>query len=285
MRIIDEAYKNTDAEYQEICEFLNSLSTKDPYMLWESGRMNFWRYNVHANKDPQDAFFGNNVHIWRSDNQEIIGLCISEYGENDLFVEVLPDYHDIYPDIFRWIHEHWAANREEIVIDIFGADQKKIAQLNKFGYAFQCHHENKRYFYPDEMNLDYQLEDGFTIQMFSESNDYAGIVALVQSAFDNPGYNEVRLRGLISSPDYIDEYHLMVVSPDNQPVAYCIGWHSAEENSGYIEPVGTHADFRQRGFAKAINKECFSRMKANGIKVVEIASMAVSVQSPLKSTN
>lgn len=42
MRIIDKAYVNTEEEeYQEICNFLNTLSRQDPNMLWESGRMNF----------------------------------------------------------------------------------------------------------------------------------------------------------------------------------------------------------------------------------------------------
>jgi ribosomal protein S18 acetylase RimI-like enzyme len=97
----------------------------------------------------------------------------------------------------------------------------------------------------------------------------------VQSAFNNPGYTEAKLKGLMASPDYIDEYNLSVISPDKQQVAYCVGWHdSAKEHSGYIEPVGTHAAYRQRGFAKAINKECFARMKANGITTGEIASRA-----------
>ncbi len=144
MNITDMVYEHTEEEYQEICEFLNTLSTQDPYMLWESGRMNFWRYNVHANKNSKDRFFRENVHVWRSDNQEIVGLCISEYGKNDLFVEVLPEYHGIYPDIFRWIDDTWAVNREEIEIQLFGADQKKIDWLQAHGFSFQQHFENER---------------------------------------------------------------------------------------------------------------------------------------------
>jgi ribosomal protein S18 acetylase RimI-like enzyme len=67
----------------------------------------------------------------------------------------------------------------------------------------------------------------------------------------------------------------MVVSSDGQLVAYCVGWHeNAREGHGYIEPVGTHAGFRQRGFAKAVIAECFARLKANGIRFVNIASSA-----------
>jgi ribosomal protein S18 acetylase RimI-like enzyme len=275
VRVNDKSYGNTEEEYQEICNFLDMLSTQDPNMLWESGRMNFWRYNVHADKDPQDQFFRDNVHVWRSDRRTIVGICISEYGENDLFIEVLPDYQEIYPDIFRWINDTWAVGRDEIKIDIFGADRKKISWLKEYGFSFQRHYENKRSYNLDEIDLRYQLENGFRIQAFSEMCDYTGRVALVQSAFDNLDYNENNLKGLMSSPDYIDEYNLVVISPDKQLVAYCVGWHErSNKNAGYIEPVGTHAEYRQRGFAKAVIRECFIRMKANGIKIVEIASSA-----------
>lgn len=275
MNIIDAAYGNTEQEYQEFCNFLDTLSTQDPNMLWESGRMNFWRSSIHAGKDPQDRFFRDNAHVWRSDKREIVGVCISEYGENDMFIQVLPEYHEIYPDIFRWINDTWAVNREIIEIDIFGDDGKKISWLEKFGFTFQRHYENNRSYDLDEIDLKYQLEKGFSIQRFSERHDYAGRVALVQSAFNRPSYSEKKLKGLMASPDYIDEYNLIVVSPDGQPVAYCMGWHErTNKNNGYIEPVGTHAEYRRRGFAKAVIRECFIRMKANGIKVVEIASRA-----------
>ena len=77
-------------------------------------------------KDPKDRFFTDNVHIWRSEKQGIVGLCISEYGRNDLFIEVLPEYHAIYPDIFRWIEDTWALNREEIEIDVYGAEKGRL---------------------------------------------------------------------------------------------------------------------------------------------------------------
>ena len=275
MNVNGMVYSNTDEEYQEICAFLNVLSTQDPFMLWESGRMNFWRYNVHANKDPHDPFFENNVHVWRTANGRIVGICISESGENDLFIEVLPEYRDIYPDVFRWIESTWAPTRKAIEIDVFCNDTQKISRLEAEGFSFLCHFENERTYDLQQAELGYHLEEGFIIQAFSDSLDYAGRVALVQSAFENPNYTENNLRGLMGSPDYIDEYNLMVISPEKQPVAYCVGWHErANEQSGYIEPVGTHAAYRGRGFAKAVIRECFGRMRANGIKTVEIASRA-----------
>ena len=269
------AYGNTDEEYHEICKFLNTLSIKDPFMHWESGRMNYWRYNIHAGKDPLDQFFKNNVHVWRKKSGDIVGFCISEYGGNDLFIEVLPEYHSIYPDMFRWIDTTWAVTRSAVEIDVFRGDTQKIQRLETQGFSFMYHFENKWTYNLDQIDLSYILEQGFTIQTFSASFDVAGRIALVQSAFGNPGYTEYNLKGLMASPDYIDEYNLSVISPDKQQVAYCIGWHDrVKEHRGYIEPVGTHPAYRQRGFAKAVNKECFRRMKANNITTVGIASRA-----------
>lgn len=275
MNTNDTVYSNSEEEYREICDFLDRSSTKTPFVLWESGRMNFWRHNVHASKDRDDRFFRDNVHVWRSNAGEIVGLCISEYGNNDLFIEVLPGYEGIYADIFRWIDNCWATTRGTIEIDLFSQDVQKIRRLKARGFSFVCHSENKRIYDLERLDLGYSLEEGFTIQAFSESLDFASRVALVQSAFDNPRYTEANLKGLMASPDYIDEYNLAILSPDKQHVAYCIGWHdSAQEGWGYIEPVGTHAAYRRRGFARAVIQECFARMKANGIHTVEIASRA-----------
>ena len=119
-------------------------------------------------------------------------------------------------------------------------------------------------------------EEGVVYQMSSDGLTWSRPV--VMEPFQNGGitaWDVVWSGRSLCVLGLIDEYNLSVISPDKQQVAYCIGWHErAKDHSGYIEPVGTHAAYRQRGFAKAINKECFARMKANGIKTVEIASRA-----------
>jgi len=237
--------------------------------------MGFCRHSLHAGEDPGGAFFGENAHLWRDEDEGIVALCISEYGKSDLFIEVSPSYREIYPEIFRWIEEVWAADRTEIEVDVFREDADKIRRLEENGFRFLRHFENKRTYELETVPLRYALDEGFTIRTFTEHPDMAGRVALVRNAFDNPDYGEERLKGLMSSPDYRSEYDLMVVSPEGQPVAYCVGWHErARVGHGFVEPVGTHADFRRRGFAQAVVRECFARMKARGIRSVEIASRA-----------
>lgn len=274
--IQDHPYTNSDAEYREICRFLDELTRQDPLCIWESGRMNFWRYSVHAEKAPTDPFFAENAHVWLTESEGIVGLAISEYGMNDLFIEALPAYRDaVCPSIFDWIERAWAKARDAVEIDVFGDDAEKIRRLEEHGFVFDRHFENKRIYDLDEMDLAYTLEDGFTIRTFAQVPDVEGRVALVRSAFRNPNYSKERLRGLISSPDHVDDYDLMVISAEGRPVAYCVGWRDkAKAGHGCVEPVGTHADYRRRGFAKAVVRECLARLKRDGIRTTDIASRA-----------
>ena len=268
-------YRNTNEEYREICAFLNNLSTLDPHMLWESGRMSIWRHTLHAAKPQDDSFFRDNARVWRTETNEVVGLCISEYGRDDLFIEVHPDWHSIYPDILDWVESVWSATRGEVHVHLFADDEAKISHLKARGFAFAAHTENKRTYDLGSISLDYLLEAGFEIQTLAEFGDLEARVALVQSAFDNPSYTIDRVQGMVASPEYRGEYDLMAIAPDGQPAAYCVGWHEgAREGNGFIEPVGTHADFRRRGFATAVIKECFARLKKDGIHTVEIASGA-----------
>lgn len=268
-------YHNTDREYREICAFLDALTTLDPHMLWESGRMSIWRHTLHAAKPQDDSFFRDNARVWRTETGEVVGLCISEYGRDDLFIEVHPDWHSIYPDILDWVESVWSAPRDEVHVHLFAGDARKISHLQARGFAFTAHTENKRTYDLESISLDYALEPGYEIQTLTEFGDLEARVALVRSAFDNPNYTIDRVKGMMASPEYHDEYDLMVISPDGQPAAYCVGWHEgARAGNGFIEPVGTHADFRRRGLATAVIKECFARLKRNGIHTVEIASSA-----------
>lgn len=274
MNIKELSYSNTDEQYFNIIKFLKKLNRIDQNLLWDPGRMNFWRHSVHGRKLKNDSFFKENVKIW-CDKNEIVGLCISEYGKNDVFIEVHPNYKNTYNDIFRWIDNYWSLKKDVVEIDVFEDDVAKLELLEKYGYKFKCHFENLRYYLLDQINLEYKLEKGYKVQAFFENPNYESRVEIVKSAFNNKEYSKQNLLSIQSSPDYRKELDLCVVAPSNQFVAYCIGWHDiSNEYQGYIEPVGTHKLFRRRGFASAVIKECFKRLKSNGIKKVAISSYA-----------
>ena len=274
MNFLQSPYNNTEEEYNEIISFLTQIGKLNQYLFWDPGRMNFWRCSVHGRKAQNDPFFIENVRVWKYNNK-IIGLFISEYGKNDAFIEVHPNFKMVYSEIFKWINNHWSANRDKVEMDVISGNEDKIRILENNGYIFNCHNGNLYYYHLDNINLDYNLEKGFNIIAFFENPNIQSRVELVRNVFNNKKYNEKNLLKIQSSPDYKKELDICVMSPKNQFVAYCIGWHdSIEKHLGYIEPVGTHSQYRKRGFASAVIKECFKRLKKHDIKEVEIASQA-----------
>ncbi|MFO7540051.1 MAG: GNAT family N-acetyltransferase [Chloroflexota bacterium] len=158
MKITDCSFTNNDTEYTLIKELLLEVeSYPDIDNNWEPGRMDWWRYNYHAEKGVD--FFQANAHYWKTETDQIVGLFI--------------------------------------------------------------------------------------------------------------------LRSLQSSPSYQAELDLVIVNPEGESVAYCMGW--IEENdpkSGYIEPMGVHTDYRRNGLGTALAKACFKRLGNRGVERVWIASNA-----------
>ena len=135
--------------------------------------------------------------------------------------------------------------------------------------------ENVRTYTLGQYDFSYDLKPGFKLLTFSDYGNYESKVKLVQNAFDNPSFSEARLRSLQSSPSYQAELDLVIVNPQGESVAYCMGW--VEENdpkSGYIEPMGVHSDYRRNGLGTALAKECFKRLGNMGVESVWIASHA-----------
>ncbi len=274
MKITDHPFTNTDAEYDLIKALLLEVENH-PEMdnCWEPGRMDIWRYNVHAEKGTE--FFEANVHYWKTDAEQVIGLFITEYGRNDFFIVVHPNHRTLVPDIVNWGLEFWAPGKPKISTEIYSFAEQKVAQLNAIGFYDDGHRENVRTYTMAGYDFSYDLKPGFKIMSFPEYGNYESRVKLAQNAFNNPNASEARLRSLHSSPGYQGELDLVIVNAQGESVAYCMGW--VEENdpkTGFIEPMGTHSDYRKNGFGKVLAKECFKRLADMGVEKVWIVSFA-----------
>ena len=274
MSITDRAFTNSDREYNLIKALLSEVEA-DPDLddNWDAGRMDWWRYNVHAEKTVD--FFRANAHYWMTDTDRIVGLFISEYGGDDFFIVVHPRFSALLPDVLNWGLEVWGRGKTRISTSVFTYDQQKVEQLLAAGFREDGHESNVRTYALPGYDFSYDLMTGCRIMTFQEYGDYDSRVKLVREAFGNQSYSEARLRSLQSSPGYQAELDLVAVNHQDDSVAYCMGW--IEENhprSAYIEPMGTRTDYRRKGLGKALAKECFRRLYDMGVARVSIASAA-----------
>ncbi len=143
------------------------------------------------------------------------------------------------------------------------------------GFYEDGHVENVRTYNLERYDFSYDLKPGFKIMNFSAYGNYASRIKLAQNAFDNPNYSEARYRSLQRSPNYQAELDLVIVNPQGESVAYCMGWvEEMNPKIGYIEPMGVHSDYRRNGFGKALAKACFKRLHNMGVERAWIVSHA-----------
>ena len=274
MKITDSSFTNNDAEYNLIKELLLEIETyPDMDNNWDPGRMDWWRYNYHAEKSID--FFQANAHYWKTETDQVVGLFISEYGQDDFFIVVHPSFWALFSEILNWGLEVWARGKTKISTSVFTYDQQKIAWLMDANFYEDGHEANVRTYTLRPYNFSYTLKPAFKLLTFAEYGNYESRVKLVHNAFNNPSYSEARLRSLQSSPTYQPELDLVIVNPQGESIAYCMGW--VEENdpqAGYIEPMGVHSDYRRLGLGKALAKECFKRLSNLGVERATIASLA-----------
>lgn len=274
MKITDHPFTNNDTEYNLIKELLLEIETHPEIdNNWEPGRMDWWRYNYHAEKGAD--FFKTNAHYWKTETDQVVGLFISEYGKDDFFIVVHPSFWGLFPEILKWGLDVWARGKTKISTDVYTFGQQKIEQLVSAGFDEDEHVENVRIYPLAQYDFSYDLKPGYKLMSFSEYGDYEGAVNLVRNAFGNPDFSEVRLRSTQSSPNYQAELNLVIVNPQGESVAYCMGWvEEINPKVGYIEPMGTHSEYRKNGFGKALAKECFKRLATMGVETAWVASNA-----------
>ena len=274
MKITDFSFTNSDAEYARIKGLLLEIENNpDLDNRWDPGSLDWWRYNYHAEKSVD--FFQANAHYWQTEMGQVVGLFISEYGQDDFFVVVHPAFRSLFPDVLRWGLDVWARGKKKVHTAVYTHDQQKIDQFLTAGFYEDGHEANVRTYALRPYDFSYNLKPAFKLLTFAEYGNYESRVKLVHNAFNNPNYSEARLRSLHSSPSYQPELDLVIVNPQGESVAYCMGW--VEENdpaAGYIEPMGVHSAYRRNGLGTALAKECFKRLSNLGVQRATIASHA-----------
>ena len=102
-----------------------------------------------------------------------------------------------------------------------------------------------------------QLPQGFTIRSATGFSVEA-LVALHRAAFGTEHMTLEERRAIMSGPDYLPEFDLIAVAPDDRLAGFCFCSISGEENAitgrreGRTDPIGVPPDFQKRGLARAL---------------------------------
>jgi ribosomal protein S18 acetylase RimI-like enzyme len=114
------------------------------------------------------------------------------------------------------------------------------------------------------------LPDGYSFGSARGIQDAAALADVHNAAF-GVGWTPEWYRHVMLSPGYAPERELVVRSPEGLYVAFCVVRYDRLNRTGLFEPVGTHEEYRRRGFGRAIVLYGMQQMAAAGMERATVA--------------
>jgi ribosomal protein S18 acetylase RimI-like enzyme len=115
------------------------------------------------------------------------------------------------------------------------------------------------------------LPAGFSIRSAAGIEDAAALAEVHHASFGSDWTPET-YRRLMQSPGYDPQRELVVQAPDGTFAAFTVTWYDHLNATGLFEPVGTHEDYRRRGFGRALLIYGMQQMAAAGMKLATVAN-------------
>lgn len=270
MPIYDEPYVHSSAGLAELEAFLKRTARfGDMPANWLHGRLQNWAY---AGK-PTSVFYGDNVRLWRHNSGTLVGFCISENGD-ELHLQVHPAQREIEADMLRWGLDVWGSGRAAVDVLCLSGDAHREALLLERGFVDQGESGRLRQYDLTRDAAAPALPHGFRFLSVAEGGNIPGRICTEALTFVGEVIDAASYAGKSSAPGYDPAWDLGVMAPSGEWVAFALAWPDHDNALAEIEPVGTHPDHRQRGFARALLAELFARLRAAGVQRAYIGSAA-----------
>lgn len=258
-------------EHLNISNFISSVyeasKQLDDFPL---ARFEIWVYEHYS---ENTNFYADNCHIWRDYNDEIVGIFISEDGENGFHLINHPQNTEITEIMLSYLFNVWAKSKKELWTDLSIFKEKDHELYKKYGIFRTESYALTRYYDLDELNVMSVIPDNYYVESASKNLNPTKHTELIKNAFNKDFYTEQLYGKLRKSPNYISDLDITVYSQSGVAISTCTGWVDSINNIAEIETVGTHSEYRQRGFARLAMNECLHQLKINGYSKAYISSL------------
>jgi mycothiol synthase len=266
--IRDCDYAFSDAEFEEMWQLLiDSYAITGQPHNWPFAELENWRY---ASWDEPPAYFIDRVHLWRNGAGALIGFC-NRYYETT-YLQVHPEYRSVEAAMLDWAERNWGGEEARIETRAYQYDVERKELLAQRGYEDLGAGANAHEYDTSRLYPVLDLPSGFRVESLADNGDYDAHIATERATFDSDFLDRNWFDGKSSAPSYSFDWDLCVVSSKGQHVSFALVWIDDQNKVAQIDPVGTHPDYRRRGFARALLSECFRRLHAVGIRRAYIES-------------
>lgn len=225
------------------------------------------------------------TRIWEQD-RKIVGFAfVDEF--NNLWYEAETEYDvsdELETEIVKWgvtciKSRNPEASRENTLDCTCNADDNhRISVLRKHGFIPE-QVRSLQYSRPLNQSIsEYPLPSGFSIRCVKGKGEVEQLVALHRAAFrTNNMTMEYRL-AMMSTPQYIREMDLVVVTPNDELAAFCVcGFDDPDKTIGYTDPIGTHPSYQKIGLGTALVSAGLIALKNAGANAVRLGTSSDNI--------
>lgn len=283
MEVMNENYVDTVENFNKVRTFLSQMIARTGKLqTWEFVRFEFWREN-EAGKSKDPHFMENNAHLWKDEAGEVVGLFISESGGEFFSLIVDPDYPHLAPEMAVWAKNVWGKGKKNLNTDCYEHSLEVQAILD-CGFVRHSPIGYTRKYDLEHTVYTVTLEDGFFIRDMTETAEDQQKADLIEQTFSpddfRPGQGKYWRKNL---PSYRADLDISVVDAAGRHVAFCFGFVDQDKRVAVMETIGTHPDYRQRGFGKAVIAACFKRLQEQGVKTAYITGFSTAANALYQS--
>lgn len=219
------------------------------------------------------------ARLWVAEDGSVVAVAWPNGSQVDLLTH--PRHVQLEDDMLAWTEQlrHEADSDDgtnEIEVYAFAKDTARRELLTARGYTLTDEFLNYR-----TRSLDtippVNVADGYALRNVAGEEDLKARVGVHSSAFAPSKMSVEKHRRVMASPTYRGDLDIVAVAPDGSFAAFCIVWYDEANRNGLFEPVGCHAEHRQRGLASVVMCEGMRRVRELGAETVNVVSSGTEV--------
>lgn len=258
------------ADYEKARSFLLRCGAQPfTYARWD------WMI-MHPNLDENAV---DKLAFW-NDGNETAGMALFDCTIDDVFLQVLPGYETLYPEMIAYACKNLCSDEFALVIP---EDNRALSGVAaSAGFIATPQRDCYAAFFPQETTMDYVLPEGYAITDMAQDLNLFEYARVLWKGFNHELDGEGELP---YSPEY--EAHccmemcrpnadldlkVAVRAPDGHFAAYCGLWYDRCVDFAVIEPVATDPAYRRMGLGRAALLEGIRRAVQKGAQYVLVGS-------------
>jgi ribosomal protein S18 acetylase RimI-like enzyme len=272
MKVHHRAFDETQGDFEQMWRFLvDDYAVRQDWFIWTIGRLGDWKYGLWNETKRSPNFMRDNAHLWFTETGDLPGFVISENGDCSFSVFAGAGFECLYDEMLAWVKANRFGREGGLSTEVREDHDGYIRALLRQGFRKkEVAAVTRQYDVSKKAAEGYSLAEGFRIEDMLTRPDLAGKARLYHNAWRHDDVvtqdDLLRYRYNRENPCFDPRFDLSVVDKNGVYVSACMAFIDRQNKYAEIEKVCTYSEYRQRGLAEAVIRECFRRLHAEGIQ-------------------